>query len=100
MAKPEFTSRTEIYPSIEPEQFKGSLQGKVALVTGSGRGIGKQIAFALAKSGASVVITGRTQSQINKTVEEIKDACPGVKALGVIADVCQRPDLERLVKEV
>jgi NAD(P)-dependent dehydrogenase (short-subunit alcohol dehydrogenase family) len=100
MAKPEFTSRTEIYPSIEPEQFKSSLQGKVALVTGSGRGIGKQIAFALAKSGASVAITGRTQSQVDETVKEIQRACPEVKVLAVIADVCQRPDLERLVKEV
>ncbi|KAH6667832.1 hypothetical protein B0J14DRAFT_173094 [Halenospora varia] len=100
MSKPEFTLQTGIYPSIEPSLFSNSLNGKVALITGSGRGIGKDIAIALAKSGAAVAITGRTQSQVEETTKEILDTIPNAKAIGVVADVCIRADLERLVKEV
>ncbi|ATZ57608.1 hypothetical protein BCIN_15g01690 [Botrytis cinerea B05.10] len=100
MSKPEFTLRTSIYPSIEPEQFEQSLAGKVALVTGSGRGIGKHIAYALAKSGASVAVTGRTKSQVDETTQELSKSFPNVKVIGVIGDVCKRSDLERLVEEV
>lgn len=94
----EFTLRTDIYPSIEPSLFKGALKGKVAIVTGSGRGIGREIAFALAKSGASVAITGRTQSEVKRTAEEIIST--GTKAIFVVADVCSTVDQERLLKEV
>lgn len=100
MSKPEFTLRTGIYSAIEPELFKGSLAGKVALVTGSGRGIGKDIVLAFAKSGASVAVCGRTQSQVEETTKEVLAVAPGVKAIGVVGDVCIKADLERLVKEV
>jgi NAD(P)-dependent dehydrogenase (short-subunit alcohol dehydrogenase family) len=100
MSKPEFTLRTGIYPAIEPALLKGSLAGKVALVTGSGRGIGKEIALALASSGAVVAVSGRTQSQVEETTKEVLKVAHGVKAIGVVGDVCIRADLERLVKEV
>lgn len=100
MSKPEFTLRTEIYPSIEPVLFQGSLTGKVALITGSGRGIGREIAIALARSGAAVAITGRTKSEVEETTENVLSLAEGTKAIGVVADVCDRTDLERLVKEV
>lgn len=98
MAKPEFTLRTGIYPTIEPELFKGSLTGQVALVTGSGRGIGREIALALAKSGAAVAVTGRTKAQVDETTRDILSL--GGKAIGVVADACVKADLERLLKEV
>lgn len=98
MSKPEFTLRTGIYTAIEPDLFKGSLNGKVALVTGSGRGIGREIALALAKSGAAVAVTGRTKEQVDETTRDV--LALGGKAIGVVADICAKADLERLVREV
>lgn len=100
MAPPpsEFTLRTAIYPAIEPSQFKGTLIDKIALVTGSGRGIGREIALALAKSGAAVAITGRTATEVEKTRSEVAQL--GGKAIGIVADGCSTADVKRLVKEV
>lgn len=61
-----------------------SLDGKVAVITGSGRSIGKGIALCMAEAGADIVVTSRTQSQIDETVAEIKTK--GRKAVGVQFD--------------
>lgn len=99
MAPPsQFSLRTDIYPAIEPSQFYGALNEKVAIVTGSGRGIGREIALALARCGAAVAVTSRTASEVNETTSDIEAL--GGKAIGVVADGCKTVDLERLVKEV
>ena len=49
------------------------LNGKVAIVTGGGRGIGKSISLALAQNGADVVLCGRTQKSLDETAEEIQE---------------------------
>jgi len=73
------------------------LKDKVAIVTGSSRGIGRSIALALAGEGCQVVLCARGEEQLRKTEAEVR--AKGVKALGVVADVTKREDVERLVAE-
>lgn len=61
------------------------LKGKVAVVTGAGRGIGKAIAIAYAKAGANLVCAARTNAEIEETVNEISRL--GERALAVKTDV-------------
>ena len=72
----------------------GRLDGKVAVVTGAGKGIGRAAALALASEGAAVVVTSRTESDLQALAQEIETA--GGRALVVVADVSQESDVERL----
>lgn len=65
------------------EQFR--LTGKRALITGSSRGLGKEMARALAEAGAEVIITGRTQQTIHETINALSTIGP--KIYGVVADL-------------
>ncbi|MBI2846780.1 MAG: SDR family NAD(P)-dependent oxidoreductase [Chloroflexi bacterium] len=81
------------------------LKGKVAVVTGASRGIGKAIALAYAREGANVVVAARTESEegsrlpgtIHKTAEEIRAL--GSQALPVKCDVTKEEDIEDMVKK-
>ncbi|WP_433472263.1 SDR family NAD(P)-dependent oxidoreductase [Spirillospora sp. CA-142024] len=73
------------------------LDGKVALVTGAGQGVGRGVALALAAEGAAVAVTGRTESKLHAVVREIADR--GAKAHPVTGDVGRREDVERMVAE-
>ncbi|MCP5157176.1 MAG: SDR family oxidoreductase [Ectothiorhodospiraceae bacterium] len=72
------------------------LDGKVALVTGGSRGIGRAIALALAERGADVVICGRTESDLDRTAAEIRDQ--GRRAVALRADVSRIEDIEHMVR--
>jgi NAD(P)-dependent dehydrogenase (short-subunit alcohol dehydrogenase family) len=74
------------------------LKGKIALVTGGGRGIGRGIALALAKLGADVAITARSTEQIDMVAAELHAL--GVRSLAVPADVSLLADVERVVQTV
>ena len=74
-----------------------SLDGKVALVTGAGRGIGKAVSCSLAKAGCRVVLAARTREQIEAVQKEILSQ--GGDALAVPADLTVDEDIQRLVEE-
>ena len=74
------------------------IKGKVALVTGASRGLGRQSALSLAQEGVNVAICGRTQVTLDKTVAEIKAL--GVASMGVVADVSDLSGNEALHQEV
>jgi 2-deoxy-D-gluconate 3-dehydrogenase len=76
---------------------KFGLQGKVALVTGSSKGLGLAMARALAQSGADVIVNGRDAASLAPVVKGITDL--GGKAKAIAADLGQRADVERLIAE-
>jgi len=73
------------------------LKGKVALITGSSRGIGKEFAIGFAKEGADVIVNGRNLEEAKNVAGEIKGL--GVKSMAVAADVSVSQDVTRMVQE-
>ena len=71
--------------------------GKVAIVTGSARGIGKAIAMKLARDGYNIVVSDILQEAAQQTAKEIESL--GVKTLVVVADVSKAEDAQKLINE-
>jgi NAD(P)-dependent dehydrogenase (short-subunit alcohol dehydrogenase family) len=72
------------------------LEGKVAVITGGGRGIGRAIARRFAAEGAAVLIASRTERELRKVAEEIGK--PGGNVAWVEADVAREEDCARIIK--
>ena len=77
------------------------LKGKIALITGGSRGIGKAIALALAEEGVNVAITGRNEEKLKAVVQEIEQK--GVKSAYAVFDITSKTEiynaLEKLQKD-
>src|SRR4051794_26768247 len=73
------------------------LKGKVALVTGASRGIGRASALAFAKEGVHIVATARNQAELNSLVDEC--TVLGVKAVAIPADATSADDVNKLKEE-
>src|SRR5262245_2231133 len=73
------------------------LDGRVAIVTGGGQGIGRGVVLCLARAGAHVVVNDAVQERISRTVAEVEAV--GVQALGVQANITQASEVDRLVQE-
>ncbi|MGI9504956.1 MAG: SDR family NAD(P)-dependent oxidoreductase, partial [Geminicoccaceae bacterium] len=78
------------------EKFK--LDGRIALVTGGGRGIGESLALGLAEAGADVVIASRELEACQRVAATIEEM--GRRAWAFAADVSKLDDIERLVDDV
>ena len=75
----------------------GVLTGKVALITGASRGIGKAVALAYAREGAKVVICARKRAELARATREIRAG--GGEASWLAADIAKASEVKRLVRE-
>jgi len=72
------------------------LDGKVAIITGASRGVGRAICIAFAKEGATIVLAARSPQKLEETAEEVREA--GAKAEIVITDLTREEAIKNLVK--
>ena len=73
------------------------LSGRVALVTGGSKGLGKAMARGFAMAGADVVISSRHEDELKAALSEIVEGT-GVRGAYFVADMTQREEVERLAK--
>lgn len=83
------------YNLDEENSMTNSLEGKVAIVTGGGSGIGAEIASEFVAAGAQVIITGRRQAMLDAVANKIGNACTSVQM-----DVSKAADVKRLFDAV
>jgi len=76
----------------------GDLAGRIALVTGGGRGIGRAVALALAGEGADVAVAARSANELEETVSSIRAA--GRRGEAIVCDVTERPSVDAMLTRV
>ncbi len=83
--------------NLTREVNRMKLEGKVALITGGGTGIGKATALLFAREGATVAVAGRRENKLAETLKAIQTH--GSKADYIVGDISKVSDTERIVKE-
>jgi len=89
----------EVNKNPSREEHKIKLKDKLIVITGAGRGIGREIALACARNGARVIITARSTSELKKTADDILEQT-GNSCAYLSCDVSQKDDLAKLVEKV
>jgi NAD(P)-dependent dehydrogenase (short-subunit alcohol dehydrogenase family) len=79
---------------------QGKLHGKIALITGASKGLGRAMAVALSAEGASLALVSRDREKLDSVAAEIRAANPESEARVFVADVSSETDVERLRGEV
>ncbi|TFY81341.1 hypothetical protein EWM64_g2671 [Hericium alpestre] len=94
------TERFDVYPEIDPSKHFAdkTYKGKVVLITGASRGIGKEFAIAYAKAGAALVLSARNQKLLDDVERDIHAIDPATKVVSVVADVADVKQVEAVVK--
>lgn len=97
-----FEPRDSVYPAIDPKPLYAaqSFKGKVVLVTGASRGVGRETALQYGRAGASVAIVARTVDALEETRDLIVAAAPGADVLVLAADVCNAESVRIAVQSV
>lgn len=83
--------------AVDKETVLPDLSGRVVVVTGGGRGIGRAITLGMAAAGADVVPSARTDTEVEAVADEARKY--GVEAQGITADVTDGDDVEALIED-
>jgi 3-oxoacyl-[acyl-carrier protein] reductase len=75
------------------------LSGKISLVTGGSRGIGKEVARAFLREGASVMLAARSEEELDATKQELRKEFKSTRIETCVADVSREDDVKKLVSE-
>ncbi|TFY81344.1 hypothetical protein EWM64_g2669 [Hericium alpestre] len=94
------TERFDVYPEIDPTKHfvDKTSKGKVFLITGVSRGIGKELAISYAEAGASLIFCSRTPKTLEEVKQEVLRTDLATEVVSVVTDVIEVKQVEALVK--
>ena len=73
------------------------MKNKVIIITGASSGIGKALAFALAKKGNKLVLAGRNKEKLNAVLHKINEV--NISTISIVTDVCKKEDCKNLINK-
>jgi len=95
------TLHHDIYPATNPTKSDLSQPGKVVLITGAGRGIGRSTALRYAETGVStIILCARTSSQLDKVSQEIFEINPSIKTYTYAIDITNEEQVISMATKV